>query len=66
MTLETLQRANAVKKTIDRLEAEKSRISKLFSIKESLTPEHIEELIQIAMVNTDYTLKAFNNELNEM
>lgn len=66
MTLETLRRANAVKKTIDRLETEKSRISKLFSIRESLTPEQIEELIQIAMVNTDYTLKCFKNELDEM
>ena len=66
MTLETLERANAVKKTIDKLENEKIRISKLFSIKERLTTENIDELIQIAMVNTDYTLKSFKNELNEM
>lgn len=66
MTVETLNRANAIKKTIDKLESEKSRISKLYSIKESLTPAHIEELIQIAMVNTDYTLKAFNSELDSL
>lgn len=66
MTLETLQRANGIKKTIDRLESEKSRVSKLYSIKESLTPEHVEELIQIAMVNTDYTLKVIKNELKQL
>tara|TARA_R110000851_G_scaffold112024_1_gene236020 strand:+ start:790 stop:990 length:201 start_codon:yes stop_codon:yes gene_type:complete len=66
MTIEKLSRANAVKKTVEKLESDKSRISKLYSKKEDLTNEDIEELIQIAMVNTDYTLKAFRAEFAEL
>lgn len=66
MTTDTLNRANAIKKTIDKLSCEKSRISKLYSKKESLSTEEIEEIMQIAMVNTDYTLKCFNKDLEEL
>ena len=66
MTLETLNRANSVKKTIDKLESNISRIHKFFSKKENLTPDEIEELIQIAMANTDYTLNVFKRELDEL
>ena len=66
MTIEKLSRANAVKKTVEKLESDKSRISKLYSKKEDLTTEDIEDLIQIAMVNTDYTLKAFRAEFAEL
>jgi hypothetical protein len=66
MTLETLQRANAVKKIIDKLDCEKSRISKIYSKKENLSAEQIEDIIQIAMVNTDYALNRFKEELNDL
>ena len=39
MKIDTLNRANAVKKTIDKLECEHSRISKLYSKKEDLTKQ---------------------------
>jgi hypothetical protein len=39
MTEQTLIRANAIKKTIDKLECEHSKISKLYSKKEDLTKE---------------------------
>ena len=66
MTIDILNRANAIKKTIDKLSCEKSRISKIYSKKESLSAEEIEEIIQIAMVNTDYTLKCFNEKLEQL
>jgi hypothetical protein len=66
MTIDTLNRANVIKKTIDKLNCEKSRISKLYSKKDNLTTEEIKEIIQMAMVNTDYTLKCFNKELEEL
>lgn len=66
MTIDTLNRANAVKKTIDKLECEHSRISKLYSKKEDLTKEELEDLFQIAMVNTTYTVNRFKDELKEL
>jgi len=66
MTLDTLNKANAVKKTIDKLEGEHSIISKLYNKKESLTSEEIEELIQIAMVNTSYAINRFKEELKNL
>ena len=66
MTIDALNRANAIRKTIDKLSCEKSRISKLYSKKDNLTTEEIEEIIQIAMVNTNYTLKCFNKDLEEL
>lgn len=66
MTKETLKRANAIKKTIDKLEIERSTISKLYSKKEELNEEEIKELFSIAMINTDYTLKAMNKELSDL
>jgi len=66
MTKETLNRANAIQKTIDKLEIERSTISKLYSKKEDLNKEEITELFSIAMINTDYTLKAMNKELSDL
>jgi len=66
MTIDTLNKANAIKKTIDKLECETSIISKLFSKKENLTEEELKELFQIAMVNTGYTLKKFKEELQSL
>ena len=66
MTIDTLNRANAVKKTIDKLECEHSRISKLYSKKEDLTKEELEDLFQIAMVNTTYAVNRFKEELKQL
>jgi hypothetical protein len=66
MTIDTLNRANAVKKTIDKLECEHSRISKLYSKKEDLTKQELEDLFQIAMVNTTYAANRFKDELKAM
>lgn len=66
MTIDTLNRANAVKKTIDKLECEHSRISKFYSKKEDLTKEELEDLFQIAMVNTTYAVNRFKDELKEL
>lgn len=66
MTIDTLNRANSVKKTIDKLECELSRISKLHSKKEPLTKEELEDLFQIAMVNTSYAVNRFKDELKEL
>ena len=66
MTEETLNLANTVKKTIDRLECEHSRISKMYSKKEELTKEELEDLFQIAMVNTIYTMDRFKDELKSL
>lgn len=66
MTKETLNRANAIQKTIDKLEIERSTISKLYSKKEDLNEEEITELFSIAMINTDYTLKSMNKELSDL
>ncbi len=66
MTIDTLNRGNAVKKTIDKLECEHLTISKLYSKKEPLTKEELEELFQIAMVNTTYAVNRFKDELKEL
>lgn len=66
MTIDILNLANAVKKTIDKLECEHSRISKLYSKKEDLTKEELEDLFQFAMVNTTYALNRFKDELNAL
>lgn len=66
MTIDTLNKANAIKKTIDKLECEHSRISKLYSKKEDLTKEEIEELFQIAMINTSYAINRFKEELQKL
>jgi hypothetical protein len=66
MTIDTLNRANVVKKTIDKLECEHSRISKLYSKKEDLTKEELEDLFQIAMVNTTYAVNRFKDELKAL
>lgn len=66
MTIDTLNRANSVKKTIDKLECEHSRISKLYSKKEDLTKEELEDLFQIAMVNTTYAVNRFKDELKAL
>jgi hypothetical protein len=66
MTIDILNRANAVKKTIDKLECEHSRISKLYSKKEDLTKEELEDLFQIAMVNTTYAVNRFKDELKAL
>lgn len=66
MTIDTLNKANAIKKTIDKLEIEHSKISKYFSKKESLTKEELEDLMQIAMVNTTYAINRFKDELKAL
>ena len=66
MTKETLNRANAIVKTIDKLECEKKRISKMYKMKENLSDDDLADLFQIAMANTDYTLKAMNKELSDL
>ena len=66
MTIDTLNKANSIKKTIDKLECETSTLSKLFSKKESLTEEELKELFLIAMTNTSYTLKKFKEELDSL
>ena len=64
--MEDLIKANGIAKTIDKLEAEKSRLSKLYAKTKPLTEEELKEIFQIAMVNTDYTLKKFKEELNNL
>ena len=66
MTLENLKRANSIKQTIDKLDCEKSRVSKYFSNKDNLTEDDIEGLIKIAIINTDYTLKTLKKELSDL
>lgn len=66
MTIDTLNRANAIKKTIDKLEIEHSRVSKFYSKIEDLSKEELEELIEIAMVNTSYTINRFKDELKQL
>jgi coenzyme F420-reducing hydrogenase delta subunit len=63
MTIGTLNRANAIKKTIDKLEIEHSRISKFYSKIADLSKE---ELIEIAMVNTSYAVNRFKDELKQL
>ena len=59
MTTETLIRANGIKKTIDKLECEHSRISKLYSKTEPLTKEELETLAH-------ETAKAVNLECRKL
>lgn len=66
MTVDILNLANSVKKTIDKLECEHSKISKLYSKKQPLTKEELNELFEIAMVNTTYALNRFKDELNTL
>ena len=66
MTIDTLNRANGIKKAIDKLEIEQSKISKFYSKKEPLTKEELEELMQIAMVNTSYTQNRLKEELSKL
>ena len=66
MTIDILNKANAVKKTIDKLECEHSTISKLYSKTEPLTKEELEELFKIAMVNTTYSVNRFKDELKAL
>jgi len=66
MTIDTLNKANGIKKTIDKLEIEHSKISKFYSKKEPLTNEEFEELMQIAMVNTSYAINRFKEELKAL
>jgi UDP-glucose 6-dehydrogenase len=66
MTIDTLNKANAIKKTIDKLEIEHSKISKFYSKKEPLTKEELEELFQIAMLNTTYATSRFKDELKAL
>jgi hypothetical protein len=66
MTEDTLNKANAIKKTIDKLEIESSKISKFYSKKDPLTKQELEELMQIAMVNTAYTINRFKDELKAL
>ena len=42
MTVETLNRANALQKTIDNLSSEKTKISGFFEKKENLSVEEVE------------------------
>jgi len=66
MTIETLNRANAIKKTIDKLEIEHSKISKFYSKKENLSKEELEELMEIAMINTSYAINRFKEGLKQL
>jgi len=66
MTIDTLNKANSIKKTIDKLECESSLLLKLFSKKETLTEEELKSLFEIAIVNTGYTLKKFKEELDAL
>ena len=66
MTTETLIRANGIQRTIDKLEVEQSKISKFYSKKDPLTKEELEELMQIAMVNTSYAINRFKEELKSL
>lgn len=66
MTEATLTRANNIKSTIDKLNSEHSRISKMFNRKDELTQAEIEDLFQIAMVNTTYTINRLKDEFNSI
>jgi len=66
MTLETLNQANGIFKTIEKLEIEKDKLSKYYSKIESLTEKEIEELIQIAMVNTSFAINTFKKQLENL
>ena len=66
MTLETLNQANGIFKTIEKLEIEKDKLSKYYSKTESLTKKEIEELIQIAMVNTSFAINTFKKQLENL
>ena len=66
MTLETLNQANGIFKTIEKLEIEKDQLSKYYIKIESLTKKEIEELIQIAMVNTSFAINTFKKQLENL
>ncbi len=66
MTEATLTRANNIKSTIDKLNCEHYRISKMFSRKEELTQEEIDDLFQIAMVNTTYAINRLKDEFKSI
>lgn len=66
MTEETLNRANAIKTTIDKVKQENSRISKYFSKKDDLNEEELKDLFEIAMKNTSYTLNRLKEALDQL
>ena len=66
MEIETLNKANAILKLIDKLESEKRFLEKCYSKKENLKKEEILEIFNIAMSNTSYTLKKFEEELKKL
>ena len=66
MTLETLNQANGIFKTIEKLEIEKDQLSKYYIKIESLTKKEIEELIQIAMVYTSFAINTFKKQLENL
>lgn len=66
MTKETLQRANAILKTIEKLEGEEKKITRLYKNKENMSEQDLDDLFQIAMINTSYVLKTFNKELSDL
>lgn len=68
MTIEKLTQANGLKSEIDSLITEQSKIRKLNSKNdlEGLTVEEISELINIASHNTDYVLRIFRKEFDEL
>lgn len=66
MTEATLTRANGIKSAIDKLNYEHSRISKMFSRKDELTQEEVDDLFQIAMVNTSYAINRLKDEFKSI
>ncbi|MCD8425569.1 hypothetical protein LNJ40_09700 [Tenacibaculum dicentrarchi] len=66
MTSDILNRANALKKTIDKLESEKTKISAFFEKKENLSAKEIDELINIAMINTSFSIRTLNEEFKNL
>jgi UDP-glucose 6-dehydrogenase len=66
MTIDTLNKANGIKKAIDKIEIEQSKISAFYSKKEPLTKEELTDLMQIAMVNTLYAIKRLKEELSKL
>jgi len=68
MKQEQLTKAILLRSEIDKIESEKSRISKLNqkNKNEGLSCEEIDELIIIANSNTNYALKVFQKEFDEL
>lgn len=66
MTNEILEKANKLKDAIIELQCQKSRIQKIYAKREDLTPDQIEEVIQIANQNTDFTLNTLKGKFEKL